>query len=146
MPAFARGLRNSMALVATPDAKLIAATNARDFVNVENSGLSDELLPHDTLTWLAAGADYGWPYCFDKNRPNPEYVQFDCLLMVGCASDFPWPSDWPPLQAAESAVACPDLSGLYWNNGGPGNRYADKSGRTLSVRLLHYTPSAFVSA
>ncbi|AMP00539.1 glucose / Sorbosone dehydrogenase family protein [Collimonas arenae] len=74
----ARGLRNSMALAISADGKLIAATNSRDNINVVDPKLSDAALPHDTLSWLVGGADYGWPYCFDMQRASPEYAGFDC--------------------------------------------------------------------
>jgi len=75
---YARGLRNSLALALSPAGTLIAATNSRDAINQADAKLSDVTLPHDTLSWLKAGADYGWPYCFDKFRPSPEYAGFDC--------------------------------------------------------------------
>ncbi|AIY42140.1 L-sorbosone dehydrogenase [Collimonas arenae] len=78
LPVHARGLRNSMALALAPNGTLIAATNSRDAINAADPKLSDEELPHDTLSWLVAGADYGWPYCFDKLRVSPEYTGFDC--------------------------------------------------------------------
>ncbi|MGB7194288.1 MAG: PQQ-dependent sugar dehydrogenase [Collimonas pratensis] len=78
LPAHARGLRNSMALALAPNGVLIAATNSRDNITVADPKLSDAELPHDTLSWLSAGADYGWPYCFDKLRTSPEYPGYDC--------------------------------------------------------------------
>jgi glucose/arabinose dehydrogenase len=78
LPVLARGLRNSMALAFSPDGQVIAAVNARDYINHQDSKLSDEALPHDTLDWIVSGADYGWPYCFDGNRPSPEYQRYDC--------------------------------------------------------------------
>jgi glucose/arabinose dehydrogenase len=78
LPVFARGLRNSMALAVGPNGQVIDAVNARDAINAIDPALSDEELPHDTLDYLIAGADYGWPYCFDENRPSPEYAHYDC--------------------------------------------------------------------
>ncbi|HUB89394.1 MAG TPA: PQQ-dependent sugar dehydrogenase [Dyella sp.] len=78
LPVFARGLRNSMALVVSPNNQVIDAVNARDAINAIDPKLSDDDLPHDTLDYLIAGADYGWPYCFDNNRPSPENAQYDC--------------------------------------------------------------------
>ena len=75
---FARGLRNSLGLVALPNGQLIAAVNARDAIGAADPSIPDEGFPHDTLDWLQAGADYGWPYCFDENRPIPEYPKYDC--------------------------------------------------------------------
>ncbi|MFK2891718.1 PQQ-dependent sugar dehydrogenase [Dyella flagellata] len=78
LPVFARGLRNSMALAVGENGQVIDAVNARDAINAIDPRLSDEELPHDTLDYLVAGADYGWPYCFDNDRPSPEYAQYDC--------------------------------------------------------------------
>jgi glucose/arabinose dehydrogenase len=75
---FARGLRNSMALAIAPSGSLIAAVNARDAIDQADPSLSDADLPHDTFDRVEQGADYGWPYCFDNNRPSPEYPRFDC--------------------------------------------------------------------
>jgi glucose/arabinose dehydrogenase len=74
----ASGLRNSMGLAVMPNGALLAAVNARDAINAADPSLSDDTLPHDTFDVIAQGADYGWPYCFDDNRPSPEYRQFDC--------------------------------------------------------------------
>jgi glucose/arabinose dehydrogenase len=75
---YARGLRNSMAMAVLPNGRLVAAVNARDSIDRVSPSLSDEELPHDTLDLIEPGADYGWPYCFDNNRPSPEYPSFDC--------------------------------------------------------------------
>jgi glucose/arabinose dehydrogenase len=75
---FARGLRNSLGLALLPSGQLIAAVNARDNITAADPSLPDENFPHDTLDWIEPGADYGWPYCFDDNRPSPEYPRFDC--------------------------------------------------------------------
>ncbi len=77
----ASGLRNSMGLAVMPSGALLAAVNARDAINAADPSLSDDALPHDTLDVIAQGADYGWPYCFDRNRPSPEYRDFDCHSM-----------------------------------------------------------------
>jgi glucose/arabinose dehydrogenase len=75
---YASGLRNSMALALLPDGRLLAASNARDYINRADPSLSDEQLPHEPLSLLQAGADYGWPYCYDEQRPSPEYPKADC--------------------------------------------------------------------
>jgi glucose/arabinose dehydrogenase len=77
----ARGLRNSLGLAILPDGQLIAAVNARDAIDTRDPKLSDDTLPHDTLDWIVAGTDYGWPYCFDDKRPAPEYPYHDCSAM-----------------------------------------------------------------
>jgi glucose/arabinose dehydrogenase len=75
---YARGLRNSMALAILPSGDLVAGVNARDYIDHADSALSDEDLPHDTFDRVVKGADYGWPYCYDKNLSSPEYPHFDC--------------------------------------------------------------------
>ena len=74
----ATGLRNTMALAFLPNGALIAASNARDNIDSANSKFSDADLPHDTLLVIEKGANYGWPYCFDINRPAPEYPRYNC--------------------------------------------------------------------
>jgi glucose/arabinose dehydrogenase len=75
---YAVGLRNSMALVLLPGGRLLAVNNARDFINRADPSLSDEELPHEPVDLLEAGADYGWPYCYDEQRTSPEYPGFAC--------------------------------------------------------------------
>jgi glucose/arabinose dehydrogenase len=74
----ARGLRNSMALALDPWSRLWAAVNARDFINLADPALSDELLPPDTMVRVSNGADYGWPQCYGMLQTSPEYKGFDC--------------------------------------------------------------------
>ncbi len=75
---YAVGLRNSMALLVLPSGQLVVANNARDYINRADPALSDEELPHEPLDWVEAGADYGWPYCYDNKLSSPEYPKFDC--------------------------------------------------------------------
>jgi glucose/arabinose dehydrogenase len=75
---YARGLRNSMAMAVLPDGKLAVAVNSRDSINHVDPSLADAALPHDLLTVLQPGGDYGWPYCYDQRLPAPEYPGFDC--------------------------------------------------------------------
>jgi glucose/arabinose dehydrogenase len=78
IPPYAIGLRNSMALAVSASGQLYAAVNARDAIDQADPALSDEELPHDTFDKIEQGRDYGWPYCYDDNRPSPEYPQYDC--------------------------------------------------------------------
>ncbi len=80
---YARGLRNSMALAVLPGGQLLAASNARDYINRADPALSDEDLPHEPLNRIEQGADYGWPYCYDDRLPSPEYPK------AGCAAKHP---------------------------------------------------------
>ena len=68
------------------------------------------------------------------------FLTLAATLLAGCVSDFPRPPDWAPLVTATGA-ACPRLDGLYDNSGESAYRYAMGSDRTLSVRLLRYTPA-----
>ncbi len=74
----ATGLRNSMGMAVLPGGAVVVDVNARDAINQADPSLSDAELPHDTFDVIQPGADYGWPYCFDNNRPSPEYRQHDC--------------------------------------------------------------------
>jgi glucose/arabinose dehydrogenase len=78
LPPYARGLRNSMAMAVLANGKLAVAVNSRDGINHADPSLSDAELPHDLLTVLQPGGDYGWPYCYDQRVPSPEYRGFDC--------------------------------------------------------------------
>lgn len=80
-PVFARGIRNAMGFAFLPDGRLIAASNGRDNIDSADPRLSDDALPHDTLLLVTQGANYGWPYCFDANRPSPEYPRYNCAQM-----------------------------------------------------------------
>ena len=67
---YATGLRNSMAMTVLPNGRLLAANNARDYINRADPGLSDEELPHEPLLLVEQGADYGWPYCYEIGRAH----------------------------------------------------------------------------
>jgi glucose/arabinose dehydrogenase len=77
---YARGLRNSMAMVFDPrSGALWQAENARDGMNAAMPGLkNDDESPHDELNLIERGADYGWPYCYDNNLASPEYPAARC--------------------------------------------------------------------
>jgi glucose/arabinose dehydrogenase len=76
---FARGLRNSMAMAFDRSGLLWQGENGRDAINAAMPGLkNDDDLPHDELNVVDRGADYGWPYCYDDNRPSPEYLVTNC--------------------------------------------------------------------
>lgn len=77
-PPYARGLRNSMAMAVLPDGRLAVAVNSRDNINRASPALSDAALPHELLTVVQPGGDYGWPYCYDQRLASPEYPGFDC--------------------------------------------------------------------
>ena len=63
---FAEGVRNSVGFVFHPSTDEIWATeNGRD--NLGND------LPPDEINILRSGQDYGWPYCYGKNIPDPAF-------------------------------------------------------------------------
>jgi len=55
---FAKGLRNSLALVRHPSGAILQAENSYDFAPGAET-------PFEEINLLERGADYGWPYCFD---------------------------------------------------------------------------------
>jgi glucose/arabinose dehydrogenase len=77
---YARGLRNSIALhVDLVNDRVWAAENARDAIGAVMQLVgSDEDVPHDRLVQVHAGANYGWPYCYDDGLPSPEFPKTDC--------------------------------------------------------------------
>lgn len=94
-PPYARGLRNSMAMAVLPDGRLAVAVNSRDGINRANPALPDVTLPHELLTVVQPGGDYGWPYCYDQRVPSPEYAGFDCAARL--APDMLLPAHAAPL-------------------------------------------------
>lgn len=62
---FATGLRNTVGLAFAADGQsLWGSDNGRD-------RLGDDL-PPDEINRIVSGADYGWPYCFGGQIPDPE--------------------------------------------------------------------------
>lgn len=72
------GLAQQHGFTVLPCGDVVAGVNARDYIDYADNSLSDEALPHDTFDRVEQGADYGWPYCYDKNISSPEYPHFDC--------------------------------------------------------------------
>jgi glucose/arabinose dehydrogenase len=61
---FARGLRNSVGLTLHPQTgELWASDNGRD-------RLGDDLPPEE-INRIVSGGDYGWPYCYGRQIPDP---------------------------------------------------------------------------
>lgn len=75
---YALGIRNALALLPLPRGALLAASNGRDNIDAVDPRLSDQQLPHDLLLSVVDGSRHGWPYCFDLNRPSPEYPRTKC--------------------------------------------------------------------
>lgn len=63
---FAAGLRNSVGLTWNSKTKELWATdNARDWLG--------DNLPPDEVNIIKENKDYGWPYCYGNNIPDPEF-------------------------------------------------------------------------
>jgi glucose/arabinose dehydrogenase/cytochrome c5 len=76
---YARGLRNSIALVWDPASRsLLQGENSRDAISKFAPGLSNSDAPRDELNIVAQGQHYGWPYCYSDNLNSPEWFNIDC--------------------------------------------------------------------
>lgn len=128
---YARGLRNSMAMVATPGfpakgSYLLQAENSRD--------LSDPERPNEELNVIFKGKHYGWPYCFDQNTASPEYAAY--LAKPGPYQDL---CDNKALYQRPLSLLPPHaapLSMIYYN----GAKFPDLQGRLL-MSFHGYMPS-----
>lgn len=70
---YARGLRNSMAMVLHPDFPdqgfaFLQGENGRD--------LPDIFEPNEEINAIEQGKHYGWPYCYDLTTESPEFRRF----------------------------------------------------------------------
>lgn len=76
---YAKGLRNSVALVFDEKRNLLMqGENSRDAIHEIDAKFSNSDLPHDEMNIIEKSKHYGWPYCFDRNRNNPEWKYMDC--------------------------------------------------------------------
>lgn len=73
--AFARGLRNSMALAFGPDGTLWQGENSRD---VLPGNVVSDIKPAEELNRVRAGQHYGWPYCTGLDAFDPAFGSGDC--------------------------------------------------------------------
>jgi len=80
---FAQGLRNSVGLSFSPDGKTLwGSDNGRD-------QLGDDL-PPDEINQISAGNNYGWPNCYGKQIPDPQYgTSKICQETVASIVDLP---------------------------------------------------------
>ena len=65
----AMGLRNSMAMVVSPDGFLIQGENGRDFPELEE--------PYEEINVINPshkGLNHGWPQCYDFHATSPEWI------------------------------------------------------------------------
>ncbi len=72
---FARGLRNSTALVFDRSGNLWQGENSRD---VLPDGTDSDTLPHDEVNLVRAGRHYGWPYCYDHGVVDQGFGLLNC--------------------------------------------------------------------
>jgi glucose/arabinose dehydrogenase len=106
----ASGLRNPFAFTLHPESGLLLlADNGRDAIDALDPSLTprEADLPHEALDVIFVDRDrgerrapsrdrhrrFGWPYCYDDRKNNPEYPQVDCrrfarpaLLLPGHAA------------------------------------------------------------
>lgn len=76
---YAKGLRNSIALTWDEKHKvLLQGENGRDAIEKFNSTLNTKQLPHEEINIIQKGHHYGWPYCYDDGKNNPEWTNIDC--------------------------------------------------------------------
>lgn len=76
---FAKGLRNSMALVWDSERKvLLQGENSRDAINKYAPSLNTADFPHDEINVVEKAKHYGWPYCYDNNLNSPEWKAVNC--------------------------------------------------------------------
>jgi len=86
---FAKGLRNTVGLSFSPDGKkLWGSDNGRDH-------LGDEV-PPDEINQIVENGDYGWPFCYGQQIPDPDLGSTDrCQHTI--ASDVDLPAHSAPL-------------------------------------------------
>ncbi|MBX9827136.1 MAG: PQQ-dependent sugar dehydrogenase [Xanthobacteraceae bacterium] len=131
MEAFARGLRNSMALTMHPrfpaeGFAFLQAENARD--------LSDPMRPNEELNALDRGKHYGWPYCYDLATASPEFkafLQTNAAYKDFCNNKAAYRQPYSLLPPHSAPLAM-----LYYR----GNRLAELDGK-LVVGLHGYRPT-----
>jgi glucose/arabinose dehydrogenase len=68
----ARGLRNSLVLVRHSSGTILQGENSYDFAPAEDR-------PYDEINIIKPGAFYGWPYCYDLDRPTPAWAAVGAL-------------------------------------------------------------------
>ncbi len=78
---FARGLRNSMALVRHASGTLLQAENSIDFSPADS--------PFEELNVLREGAHYGWPYCYDMSKATPAWADSGAMDCRSAAHEKP---------------------------------------------------------
>ncbi|MFQ5716374.1 MAG: PQQ-dependent sugar dehydrogenase [Nitrospinales bacterium] len=69
---FASGLRNTVGMEFSPyTGELWGVNNGRDWLGDDH--------PREELNIIREGRHYGWPYCYEDQKPDPEFGgQYDC--------------------------------------------------------------------
>jgi glucose/arabinose dehydrogenase len=92
----ARGLRNSMVLVRHESGTLLQGENSYDFAPGADR-------PYDEINVIRDGANFGWPYCYDADRPTPAWTK---VKAMDCASsEHAKPASMLPPHAAPLGAA-----------------------------------------
>lgn len=115
----AKGLRNPLAMVRHSSGTLLAGDNGMDFPPADT--------PFEELNVLTRGSHYGWPYCYETNKPNPVWAAnaaMDCTSKTHTGAARLLPPHGAPLSA------------LYYN----GAMFPELRGRLL-ISLHGYRPA-----
>ncbi|MAG91902.1 oxidoreductase [Candidatus Woesearchaeota archaeon] len=68
---YARGLRNAVGFAFHPETEELYATeNSRDLLGEDT--------PPDEINIIESNKHYGWPFCYGKNVPDPEFGSGSC--------------------------------------------------------------------
>ncbi len=126
----AEGLRDALAVVSNPaETHLILADNGWDQVDLSDTNLKYEDVPHDEINILdlSQSQHFAWPYCYDEASITPPYQRF----IDNCD---PYLKPWallPPHSAPLAMAYFNDrlLINLHGNN--------DKGATTLAYSLDH---------
>jgi glucose/arabinose dehydrogenase len=78
----ARGLRNSLVLVRHRSGTILQGENSYDFAPTEDR-------PYDEINIIRAGANYGWPYCYDMDQPTPAWAGTKAMDCSSAAHEKP---------------------------------------------------------
>ncbi|MFO7765516.1 MAG: PQQ-dependent sugar dehydrogenase [Pelovirga sp.] len=80
---FAQGLRHTVGLAIAPDTGILWGTDI-------SREMSDRRPPPDELNRIIAGGDYGWPYCYGQQTPDPQLESgYQCRDTVPASVDLP---------------------------------------------------------
>lgn len=138
---YARGLRNSLALIRTRAGAIVQGENSID--------VSDPNWPPEELNVIRKGANYGWPYCMGANQPAPAWKAKKLSCAPYAKPQVLMPPHGAPLDLIEYRGAMfPELSGKlivslhgYRPTGSRLLAYAlDASGVPTAAKPLDLTP------